>query len=141
MAYDFWKSSERHFTTAEYLDQGASLGDAAHMYGLAAECAVKSVLLGTGELTLLPNGEFSEGKFKKHIERLLPILPQVMSGRLWPSYYAIIQADIGSFSSWNIDDRYRNETSIALGDYPRWKQAAARANSMLALAASHGCAS
>jgi len=141
MAYDFRKSSERHFTAAESLDREGWLGDAAHLYGLAAECAVKSALLGTGELALLPNGEFPEGRLKKHIEKLVSILPQIMSGRLWPGYYAIIRNAIGCFSTWSVNDRYRSEAEIAMGDYPRWKQAAAKANSMLNLAASQGCAS
>jgi hypothetical protein len=141
MLYDFHAASRRHFEAAEMLDGNTAAADAAHLYGLSAECGIKSVLLGTGVAQAAGDGDFPRGPLRDHIGGLSQAMASISAGRVFPAYLAMIQPDIASFSSWDINDRYKNETMIALGDYPRWKQAAAKVNAMLALAASQGCAS
>ncbi|HUX40235.1 MAG TPA: hypothetical protein VMV83_03620 [Rectinemataceae bacterium] len=141
MANDFLFSSKRHLRCAEVLDKNTEHADAAHLYGLAAECAVKSVLLGASIILPTSDNDIPRGnRYRSHINLIVRILGSIQSGRTHQALFAMLQPDIQSFSTWNVDDRYKNETAIAMGDYARWKQAAAKANAMLILAASQGCA-
>jgi len=138
MLYAFKAASERHYEAAEVLDSNGKIADSAHLLGLAAECAIKSVLLGSGAITLNQDGGFPE-KYKVHIEKLVSLLPAIGSGRKWPGYHAKIQS-IGYFATWNADDRYKAESEIPMRHYPKWKEAATQARALLALASGEGCA-
>lgn len=139
MEYDFSRSSERHYRSARLLDEANEMADAAHLYGLAAECGIKAVLIGTGSIPITDKGDPELQEHKQHMNGLLRMLGSLGEGRVWPKYYAMIAGKVECFGSWSVLDRYKEEDSISLGDYDSWKAAAERVEAMYRLAKVEGC--
>lgn len=101
MPSDFYNSFERHKKDAELLWNSNRWANADHLYGLAAECALKALLLTQGI-------QISHRKYKKHINDLWDQYNRFMQTR---SIYLIPTSN--PFSNWNIAQRYENEINIS----------------------------
>lgn len=106
MSTDFYNAFYRHATDADLLLDKERWANADHHYGLAAECALKALLLQQG----IPSkdGDIAEQKYRQHINKL------------WDNYQNFMQKnntyDIpmnNPFHDWSIDQRYAHENDIA----------------------------
>ncbi len=109
MSTDFYDAFSRHDKDADLLLEKKRWANADHHYGLAAECALKALLLQQG----IPskNGDIPSGKqfchYRKHINEL------------WSSYQSFMQTRSAyeippnnPFQDWDITQRYAPEKEI-----------------------------
>lgn len=109
MATDFYEAFSRHDADADLLLQNGRWANADHHYGLAAECALKALLLRQG----IPsdNGDIRSDRqyrpYRKHINDLWDTYQSFMQTR---HAYAIPPAN--PFQDWDIAQRYASKTDI-----------------------------
>jgi hypothetical protein len=92
--------------------------NADHLAGIAAECALKAILLGYLGATLnssnLPMHP-QASKSLSHVDRLWNQLPQMISGRsIGPAFTSLI-VGTNPFAAWAVDDRYSDGNAITEG--------------------------
>lgn len=109
MSTDFYNAFSRHDTDADLLLENGRWANADHHYGLAAECALKALLLRQG---IPPNNgdmplDKQYGPYRKHINKL------------WDKYQLFMQTKNtyvlpmkNPFHDWSIDQRYAHENDI-----------------------------
>jgi hypothetical protein len=94
------------------------MGYADHLAGIAAECALKAILLGYLGATLNPSNFPVHPQVPRslsHVDRLWNQLPQMVSGRsIGPTFTALI-AGTNPFAAWAVDDRYSDGNAITEG--------------------------
>lgn len=108
MQTDFLDAHDRHMEDAEFLGQHNRLANADHLYGISAECGLKSLMLAFG----MP---FDEGRPRRREDR-------VHADRIWQRYEAYRHGHLAGigyslpvdnpFDDWNIDQRYGNRTNF-----------------------------
>lgn len=105
MSTDFYNAFYRHATDADLLLDKERWANADHHYGLAAECALKAILLQQGISS--KGGDIADPKYKQHIDKL------------WEKYQSFMQTKNtyvlptrNSFHDWSIDQRYAHENDI-----------------------------
>ncbi|MGW0959411.1 hypothetical protein ACWD4K_10315 [Streptomyces gelaticus] len=119
----FASAAERHFHDGDYLRKGSRLPSADHLYGFAAECAVKSLLLRFTDVTIGPlEGEGEEKPSAKprvrhpedseriiefgHVNELVREIKLFASGRSGAPLHALLDSDLRVFKKWNVKYRY-----------------------------------
>ena len=114
---DFHQAARRHFNDAELLFNLTRRANAGHLYGFAAECGVKALLVWKGYPSDPVSGEIIEkrpNKFRVHIHDLTKNINMVytfLDGRGAAKYLAMIPS-IGDFSDWKTDHRYYIESEL-----------------------------
>lgn len=109
MSTDFLCAFSRHDTDANLLLQNNRWANADHHYGLAAECALKALLLQQG----IPsnNGDIDTDRqcrrYRKHINHLWNYYQSFMQTR---NAYEIPSQN--PFQDWDISQRYAPENEI-----------------------------
>ena len=105
MKTDFHNAFYRHATDADLLLDQKRWANADHHYGLAAECALKAILLQQGISS--KDGDMTEHKYKQHINTL------------WDNYQSFMQTknayvlqEKNPFQNWLINQRYAHENDI-----------------------------
>lgn len=93
MSTDFYNAFYRHATDADLLLDKERWANADHHYGLAAECALKAILLQQGISS--KGGDIADPKYKQHIDKL------------WDKYQSFMQKKIHTF--------FRRETRFMTG--------------------------
>lgn len=88
------------------LDQGR-LGTSDHLFGLASECALKAILAGLGHI---PNAATRPPRpFDVQVDKLWDQYNAVVSGR--PGTIPAVSVS-NPFSSWNVADRYEDDSAF-----------------------------
>lgn len=103
---DFYDAHRRHLDDADTLFELDRFANADHLYGLSAECGLKSVMQrermvdgeGTGAL---------ERKYWQHLPKLWGLFVDFVSERPGALLSDELR-DRDPFSIWSIDDRYAN---------------------------------
>ena len=102
-------AAQRMRAHAENIFADPRLGTADHLFGLAAECALKAILHGRGVIPAppaFPPDKATKQRFATHIDRL------------WGEYVAwaaggsahLQLEPTSSFSSWRVEDRYQHDS-------------------------------
>lgn len=106
MTTDFHNAFYRHADDADFLLEHKRWANADHLYGFAAECALKAILIKQG----IPSndGDISDGKYKQHINKLWDKYSSFMQKR---NAYQIQLKN--PFLDWSIDQRYAHKDDIA----------------------------
>jgi hypothetical protein len=106
---DFWGASRRHLGDANFLYNSGRLDNADHLFGLAAECAVKYALLCSGVKADPPRG--IEQRFANHIDKLRNEASQYLQSRKALNLAALL-LDPGYFANWKVHDRYEADNFV-----------------------------
>lgn len=102
---DYADAARRHWDDGGYLLADGRLANADHLFGLAAECALKAVMLPLG-MKLRPGG-VPEDRRHGHIDRLWDEFGAFVSSRGGARYGALLSAHHNAFAgSWKVDQRY-----------------------------------
>lgn len=101
MGTPFAEPARRMFADAERLWGHQRLGTADHLFGLAAECALKAILCGVGVITDPP-----KPPFKEHINKLWDEYLTTLQGR--PAALSVPQPN--PFSDWTVNHRYSDDS-------------------------------
>lgn len=128
----YFESARRHFQDANTLLRSSRKANAGHLFGVAAECGVKALLVASrvpidteGSIGSLP-GVKGKG-FRDHMPNLAQALTDFMGnipdGRRAATYLSTLSG-LGNFSDWRIEHRYWREAALPLGSIERWQSAA-----------------
>ncbi len=109
MSVNFSEAGRRHFDDSLALAEMQRSGNASHLAGLAAECALKAVLQGLRLLTVDTKGMPEDPKHKQHIDRIWNEFQAALSGHP-AAMYAL--AGPNPFDNWKIDHRYEADSTI-----------------------------
>lgn len=108
MRADFLDSHDRHWTDAEHLFQGQRWANADHLYGMAAECGLKRIMLAFG----MP---FDAGKDRpgnpadaKHADQVAVRYESYRAGHVLGAGYALSLVP-DPFADWRVEQRYAHQ--------------------------------
>lgn len=99
---DYWAAARRHFGDGNHLKKDGRRDNAAHLYGFAAECAVKTALESQG--IRVHSGKGIDKPYREHIDLLRGLAAAYLSGKL-ARLHAILD-DPGYFDGWQLSHRY-----------------------------------
>lgn len=104
MATNFKQAAWRTKIDAETLFGDGRLGTADQLFGVAAECALKAVLVALGVFP--PSGPPKKSSFRCHIDKLWDEYAIHMSG--------LAQAPLPAnpFTAWKMDHRYEEDSTF-----------------------------
>lgn len=109
----FAAAATRHFRDADYLRDASRLPSADHLYGFAAECAVKSLLLRFTEVTMgspkpeAPHPDDPDRTIEfGHINELIREIKLLARGRTGAALYTVLDGDLRAFRGWRVHHRY-----------------------------------
>lgn len=111
MAVNYSQAARRHFDDCTTLVGGQRAGNASHLAGMAAECALKAILQGVGALVLSRSGRPSKREHICHINKLWDEFQATVAG---PRAQAYILDGCNPFASWCVDHRYEEDRTIDL---------------------------
>ncbi|WP_292038229.1 hypothetical protein [Massilia sp. UBA6681] len=104
---NYSSAAARHWSDAELLLENTRFDNADHLYGIAAECAVKTAIV-TGHRV---NDEQLPKKYWEHIDALWDLVPVQQLSRNYPGMVAIMKL-ANPFSDWRISNRYAVTGSV-----------------------------
>lgn len=131
---NFRQAAGRHYNDAELLMANGRQANAGQLYGFAAECGIKFLLVWKGYPSDPITGDIQKKEtLRKHVNELVNNmhnqLRAVLDGRGGAKYLAMIPS-IGHFSDWKIDHRYYTDSALP-GSTTRWQVAAREIMQML----------
>jgi hypothetical protein len=119
MKETFAVAALRHWQDAILLQESHRLANADQLYGIAAECGLKSALAeagaGKGEAAL-------EERYHKHIDKLWAQISVQGLQRRFPKLVAILRAE-NPFADWSISQRYADGegiTAVIVAEHRKW---------------------
>ncbi|OPY90208.1 MAG: hypothetical protein A4E72_00772 [Syntrophus sp. PtaU1.Bin208] len=129
---DFQGASSRHFRDAELLMGNKRISNAGHLFGFAAECGIKALLVAYGLETDSSAGDIMEKRpyrYKTHVNTLINNVQTFPGSRQYSKYLGMMP-NLKAFSDWNTGHRYWNESAIPLS-CSGWRDAAKEVLQML----------
>ena len=137
MSTNYCQAARRHFEDADLLHQNKRLPNADQLYGLAAECALKAVVVGLGAQTDSDGG--LTRPLRHHVDRLWIEYEAFVSGRTAHRYLTPLARFEGNpFDEWRVDQRYAPSEEIPPRRLFRHKRAARACGAALQRALSDG---
>lgn len=109
MQADFLDAQERHWDDAERLYQAQRWANADHLYGFAAECGLKKLMLAFGMV-------YDADKDRPQQQQ-----DRVHANGVWPRYEAYRSGNVGAdyslpqnnaFDDWHVSDRYARQVEF-----------------------------
>jgi hypothetical protein len=124
--YSYTHAARRLMADAVALWAGGARENAAHLAGLSAECALKSVLVG---LRLVPVGTDGQipraAKPRTHIDKLFGQFQTMLQGHQGAAYAARLPVPVPQpFHDWMVDHRYVADGQFSPDALERWMWAA-----------------
>lgn len=116
---DYRSASYRHQQAADALIDGHRYDVAGYLYGWAAECAVKHMMLESG-MRPLPNAQRRNDPFYAHFESLKTTLRDTAHGRL-QGRLSKIANDSGFMQRWDTSMRYSDGRAIQRRMVEAWR--------------------
>jgi hypothetical protein len=111
----FRLSATRHYHDADFLNNAGRHINADHLAGVAAECAIKSILCGPAGLPVPSSGPPKQGTVSfSHLPQLWASAGTYLSGITNLSIPQLSQMLAGGnpFASWSVHDRYEDGNAI-----------------------------
>ena len=110
MRADFLDAHKRHWDDAERLMQAGRLANADHLYGMAAECGLKQLMLAFGMALDPRTGKPTDRNDWVHANNIWPRYESYRSGRIAGADYALPSQN--PFNQWDVSDRYANQAGF-----------------------------
>ena len=130
MAYsnDFPAAARRHYAAAEHLNvQPPGRRDVAgYLYGIAAECAIKAMMVDAGMRPSATDKRTKGDPFYEHFPELRTLLRESMQGRKGTPLIAFIGND-AFLNNWSTRMRYSSGKEIDLRWVDSWREQARQA--------------
>jgi len=140
--FDFKAAARRHHHDAELLRNEGRGANAGQLYGFAAECGLKALMVAHG-LPTEPSGDIRKrprGNFRKHMPDLGQAVATITlfpDGRAATRYVSMLP-DLSHFNDWSVDHRYWMEAMLPSGSLQNWHAAALQVSAMLDAATADG---
>jgi hypothetical protein len=105
MAISYKEAALRQQSDGVRLLGEGRLGTADHLFGVAAECALKAILQGLGVLTI--TNDAPQKQYKKHVPDILDEYDTIANGRA-----ELCPKNIFRTHGWRIDHRYEQDATF-----------------------------
>lgn len=112
----------RHWHDAQLLEKEERVANADHLYGFAAECAIKKVLV---VLPAFSTTGLLEEEYKKHVNSLWEKVNYQSLHKSYPKLSALLKST-NPFSDWHVKQRYFAEGQISKAAMESHKKSASR---------------
>ena len=113
MQTDFFDAHQRHLDDAEHLYALDRWANADHLYGLAGECGLKTLMLSFGMPFDHAQDRPESRSDRKHIDRIWLRYESYRSGHHWGAAYLLPAGE--PFEDWKIVQRYANRSDFDAG--------------------------
>lgn len=110
MNADFQDAHIRHWEDAELLFQSERWANADHLYGVAAECGLKALMLKFGMPVDLQTGKPERQNDQQHANRVWLRYESYRSGHSQGCRFPL--SDQNPFSDWDVSDRYAHSNQF-----------------------------
>lgn len=110
MQADFLDAHERHWSDAERLFQAQRWANADHLYGMAAECGLKRLMMVFGMSVDTATGSPVNNKDWKHVNNIWARFESYRSGHAQGTGYAL--SPNNPFAHWDVSDRYAHQSDF-----------------------------
>ncbi|POZ53820.1 SAM-dependent methyltransferase [Methylovulum psychrotolerans] len=108
MKSDFKDAYQRHQQDANELFDKKRYANADHLYGLAAECALKAIMVKLEPTLVGKDGDLLHKGDKVHIDKLWQHCRLFLQSRNASSYLAHLSGG-NPFNQWSVNARYANQ--------------------------------
>jgi hypothetical protein len=139
---NYAEAARRHLKDAEALYTSGRRANAGQLFGFAAECGLKALLIACkvpagpdgGLPQVHPTKPDRKHPLREHVPRLMDRIAQ--HGQLIPdgasaTRYMARLPGLMHFNNWSIDHRYWRETALPLASVTDWRVAASEVGTML----------
>ena len=110
MNSDFLDAHYRHWNDAEYLSADSRWANADHLYGMAAECGLKCLMLAFG-MPFDPSRDMPQNRQdRQHADGVWSRYESYRCGHLRGTHY-VLPAN-NPFADWDISQRYANRSNF-----------------------------
>lgn len=110
MQADFSDAHERHWDDAELLLQAQRWANADHLYGMAAECGLKRLMMAFGMSVNSTTGSPVDNKDWKHANNIWTRFESYRSGHAQGAGYVLPAPN--PFDNWDVSDRYAHQSNF-----------------------------
>jgi len=110
MDENFTQAALRHWRDAELLKDQNRVENADHLYGIAAECAIKQALL---HLPAFANQGTLQESYMQHIDVLWNKVGHQSLQRIYPGLLAYLKNGGKPFDDWKVAQRYSADNVIS----------------------------
>lgn len=111
MGVSFTEAANRHAKDAELLDSSSRTSNANHLWGMAAECALKAVLRALAGPALFMADGTPKPPYRQHIDHLWPEVITFFSGRSEVYLTSLLPAT-NPFNAWSVRGRYAADADV-----------------------------
>jgi hypothetical protein len=130
MAVDYCNAADRHWEDAGHLLNNNRLANSDHLFGFAAECALKAIMMALG-MSLDAHERPVEEPGKKHINELWNEFGAFVQSRGGAKYAAMIDTTLNPFDDWKAGQRYHHRSTFTVAKVEKHRQAAERTMGVL----------
>ena len=123
MPDDYAAAAVRHFVDGRLLEANSRIANADHLFGLAAECAIKSVLANFSSFL---HGGVLASAYRKHVDELWMLVPLQGIQRRYGALVTVLRALHGPFADWSTAQRYAADGVVTAEAIERHREAAKR---------------
>jgi hypothetical protein len=110
MKADFLNAHQRHWDDAEWLFQSQRWANADHLYGVAAECGLKRLMLAFGMPYDHAMDRPDKREDREHANGIWTRFETYRSGHQKGAGYALPGPN--PFLNWNVSDRYASQSNF-----------------------------
>lgn len=112
MLADFLDAHERHWDDAERLFLAGRYANADHLYGMAAECGLKRLMVRFGMEINPETGSPAVRDDRNHANNIWARFEGYRSGRVEGTDYGLPIPN--PFDNWDVSDRYAHQSNFSL---------------------------
>jgi hypothetical protein len=127
---DYRDAAERHWEDADLLINDNRIANTDHLFGMAAECALKAVMQTLG-MKLKADGKPDEKGHAVHINKLWTEFQSFAGMRGGAKYTALLSLPGNPFSDWDVSQRYEHRSIITEEMLQRHRNGAGQAMNVL----------
>lgn len=110
MPADFLDAHQRHWHDAELLFQDSRWANADHLYGMAAECGLKRLMIAFGMAVNPSTGSPVDDNDRKHANTIWARFESYRSGHRQGAGYILSAAN--PFHNWDVSQRYDKQSNF-----------------------------
>lgn len=110
MKADFLDAHRRHWDDAQYLYRDRRWANADHLYGMAAECGLKLLMLKFGMPYDGTKGRPSKKDDRVHADGVWARFESYRQGHVLGTGYAL--STVNPFANWEVADRYVHQSNF-----------------------------
>ena len=110
MQSDFLDAHERHWDDAERLFAAGRYANADHLYGVAAECGLKRLMMRFGMVVNTMTGTPVVSQDRQHANNIWVRYESYRSGKVEGVDYGVPTPN--PFCNWDVSDRYAHQSNF-----------------------------